>query len=723
MDYLVYGTYLVLAIILLMNAQLKKKKEWNAEVLDLSQTKAVQGFCTICIMLHHIAQKTCASWVPAEFLKHGLEPFVNIGYLLVSVFFFYSGYGLYKSKVRKTDYLQGFLGNRMLRIVLALLTTSLIFICALVWNGVRIVPIPFPFTLGGAVLPNKYSWYIYTIILFYLVFYLAFGRCKSERNAMIWILITTIIYIAHCDWWMFGDWWYNTVILFGIGILFGKYDSQILSFMKKRYILLLLGSLLLLALFFLGGIHTQGVLGSWREDYNYTFMRWAHIFSQMFASICFVMAILLLQLKVRIGNRFLNFMGTITLEFYLMHGLFVELFGYCFLEEQYRPVYYIENVTGMICAVLVLSLLSALILHLIHDISTRFLLKHKRFPLMVLQDVKRLCVFFLIVFVILTIYHAVVHVDKTQEHEALVERYKKDNITFVEVDGKQMAAYDIGEGAHTIVYFGSPSDFCPTMNVKQLAKLLGESHRFIVFDHFGTGFSEDTDQPRTVEQHVEEMHEAIEAIGVTTPYILMAHEGSGLYQQAYAAKYQDEIEAVVSMDTNVGALLVSRMKDNGAMPLIYNRMVKKQALLSSVGQQFLVKTGYVRLQWKIYEMMGWYLEDDEKIVLEEVFVKRFNSANTLEERIYEYENCKKMQDFRYNENMNVQVFLSYARTYNLSKEEQDWKKLHQDTFTNPDIQQYNVLVSDGSIVYHGPYLVRKRVNQYIDEVEKRSCKE
>ncbi len=721
MDYLVYGTYLILAIILFKNAQLKKRKEWNDNALDLSQTKAIQGVCTICIMLHHISQKTCASWVPGQYVKHGLEPFVNMGYLMVAVFFFYSGYGLYKSNKSKPDYLKGFFGKRVLRILIALLSTSLIFVCAQVWNSIPVSPIPLPFTIGGALLPNKYSWYIYTIIIFYIVFYLAFRYCRSDRNAIIWVFVAIVLYLVYCDWWMYGDWWYNTIIMFGVGILFARYDKKIIGYMKKGYIPLFLLAVVLAIAFFWGGMHTNAVLNSWREDYNYGLMRWAHIFSQMLACIFFVLAILLLQLKARIGNRFLDWMGKITLEFYLIHGLFVEIFSYCFFEQQYRPVCYIANAAGMTCAVFALSLVSALGLYFLHNLSTKFLLKHKAFPLMVLKDAKRLLIFLLIVFLILTVYHAVVHKNATKDNATLVDRYIEENITFVEVDGKKMSAYVTGEGAHTIVYFGSPSDFCPTMNVKKLADLLGESNRVVVFDQFGTGFSDDTDKPRTVEQHVQEMHEAVLAIGITTPYVLMAHQESGLYQQAYAKQYQDEIEAVISMDTNVGALLLSRMKGNGTTPFEYERIARRQVLLSDMGQKFMMNTGYVRLQWKIYEMMGTYLDDDEKIVLEEVFAKRFNSTCALQERIYEYENCKKMQTFQYDKDMNVQVFLSYATSYNLSKEERDWKKMHEETFTNTGCQQYNVLITDGSIVYHGPYLVRKRVNQYLSEVDKQGA--
>ena len=173
------------------------------------------------------------------------------------------------------------------------------------------------------------------------MFYLAFRYCRSERNAIIWVFVAIALYLVYCDWWMYGDWWYNTIIMFGVGILFAKYDKKIIGFMKKGYIPVFLLAVVFAIAFFWGGMHTNAVLNSWREDYKYEWMRWAHIFSQMLACIFFVLAILLLQLKVRIGNRFLDWMGKITLEFYLIHGLFVEIFSYCFLEQQYRPVCYI----------------------------------------------------------------------------------------------------------------------------------------------------------------------------------------------------------------------------------------------------------------------------------------------------------------------------------------------------------------------------------------------
>ena len=51
-----------------------------------SQTKALQGFFAICIMLHHIGQKTCAYWLNPKYIVHGLDVFVPIGYFFVGIF-------------------------------------------------------------------------------------------------------------------------------------------------------------------------------------------------------------------------------------------------------------------------------------------------------------------------------------------------------------------------------------------------------------------------------------------------------------------------------------------------------------------------------------------------------------------------------------------------------------------------------------------------------------
>ena len=95
--------------------------------------------------------------------------------------------------------------------------------------------------------------------------------------------------------------------------------------------------------------------------------RWICLFSQMLASCAFVFFIFILTMKIKIGNKVLKFMGGITLEFYLIHGLFVDLFGYSFLDIT-SPLYYIKNVALMVLVVTVLSVPSAILLQKFHNL-------------------------------------------------------------------------------------------------------------------------------------------------------------------------------------------------------------------------------------------------------------------------------------------------------------------------------------------------------------------
>ena len=89
--------------------------------------------------------------------------------------------------------------------------------------------------------------------------------------------------------------------------------------------------------------------------------RWICLLSQQAASLAFAAVCLLPGLKLRIGNAFLRFMGSLTLEFYLIHGLYVELFDHSF-DGGVRSPFPIRNVALYTAVVFILSVPSALLL-------------------------------------------------------------------------------------------------------------------------------------------------------------------------------------------------------------------------------------------------------------------------------------------------------------------------------------------------------------------------
>ena len=76
--------------LLFVQSKFYKKDEWNEDYLSKTQTKIIKGFCAVGIVLHHLAQKTAAPWLESKYIIHGLDFFVNIGYLFVGAFLFIS---------------------------------------------------------------------------------------------------------------------------------------------------------------------------------------------------------------------------------------------------------------------------------------------------------------------------------------------------------------------------------------------------------------------------------------------------------------------------------------------------------------------------------------------------------------------------------------------------------------------------------------------------------
>lgn len=389
MNLLIYAVYPILAVALFWGARISKKGTWNEEAFSLRQMKALQGFFAVCIMLHHIGQKTCAGWLESFLIIPGLEIFVPYGYYFVGIFLFCSGYGLHKSVLEKPDYLKGFGNRRILPIILSFYSTGLIFLLARFLMKQPLDGWDVLFYASGLKLSNPNAWFVIALPFFYLVFYLAFRHCKKEGRAIACVGLFTFAYmllgtvIDHNDWWMCGEWWYNSVHFFLIGILFSKYEKRITGHLKKHYVLYFF--LFLIGIFLFDAIsqYAQAVCSYYGDTWgapDKIQRRWICLISQILASCAFVFFVFLAGMKVRIGNPFLAFMGKITLEFYLIHGLFLELFSYSFAGVA-PSIVRITNVALLVLVVFLPSVPAALLLqrldHLIHRGITS-LMKNKR---------------------------------------------------------------------------------------------------------------------------------------------------------------------------------------------------------------------------------------------------------------------------------------------------------------------------------------------------------
>lgn len=364
-NYLIYLTYPILLFCFFYKSSFFKKGDWNPNAFSLQQTKAIQGFLALCIMFHHISQKTCANYMPYTVRRYpGLEIFVPTGFYFVALFFFFSGYGLLKSYKTKPNYLVDFPKKRILPVLFSSYIVIALYYIFRMIQGEQFSIITIFIYLSQIRLCNVNGWFVVTLPIVYLIFYFSFKKSNNDQKGITFTTIGILLYIFigtcidHNTWFFTGEWWYNSIYGFVFGMIFAQKEDKIIFHIKKHFWFYLILSFALMHPLYMFSKYCSGFVSYYGENFapdTKIIRRWVCLISDLFASFSFMFFILLLNLKLKIGNKILDFMGTITLEFYLVHGLFVELFSYQFVG--YLPsLYQFKNPALYVLVVFVLSL-------------------------------------------------------------------------------------------------------------------------------------------------------------------------------------------------------------------------------------------------------------------------------------------------------------------------------------------------------------------------------
>ncbi len=707
MQYLVYLYYPLLIILLIKGAKIYKAGAWNDEFLSRGQMKAVQGFCAIAIMFHHMAQKTCAPWLKEAYIVHGLDFFVPVGYLLVAIFFFCSGYGLCKSYQEKENYLYEFGWKRVLPIVIPFFLTSVIYLDVRTKMGEDILAnwLNINIRFGEPQMFNMYGWFVYALFVVYFGFWLWFRKERKKGRSITVFLLVIAAYIAFCHWWMYGGWWYNTIWLAPVGVLTATYETGIVTRLKKNYKCFLPVCWGIFAALFWVAFKN--------ETQSYA------VWLQMLAAGFFVLCVMMTGLKVQIGNKVLSFLGGFTLEIYLIHGLFVQLFGYCFASEGIKPLYYIKNVAFYVLVVVLLTIPSACAVKWICKQIYRFLNWKKDLSIDIFQWTLILLFGLVAILVLMGVYLGFSSRKQSEESAHLIEEYAREHITYVTVDDKKMAAYVTGEGAHTLIMLGDATEACPTMALRPLADFLAEDCKIVILDSFGRGFSEDTEEVRDAEHMAEEAHQAIEALGVEKPYVLVPHGSAGIYAQRYLQMYPEEVEGMIGLDSWIPDQYKEMLRLSNQTEKAYVRMQKKGSDLSYYGIKIgEAVCGLSRSIWYSMERNHVFLEEDERLILGEIATKKYANRNALDEALYYYGDAKEMFGQTYPDDFPVMFFLSYVSN-KYTYRDIGWERLHKKTLSNPQIQGIKILEGNTYMPYYKCEYLKKEILLFLEQMDAR----
>lgn len=352
--------YSALAVILLIGVRTANRGGWREESLSLKSSKGLLGFCAVGIMLHHMSQTINSSGEDAGILLF----MVDIGVCFVGMFFFFSGYGLYTSLRDKPDYLKHFLRKRLPSVLVPFYLCNFVFILGSYLWGYRFQKGELLPYLTGVILMNSQMWYIVEILVLYLLFYVVFRFVKNRDAAcLVYLacvcgLIAFSLYLGHDTttptqgYWFHGEWWYNTTLLMPLGIFFARWEPQILTFIRKFYPMVLVLSALMTAFLYNRTMYMLRNKGYWYEWGGYPGYKekWQTLAVQTPFVIFVVFTVIVVLQKVEFGNKILDFLGSIALELYLSHNLFL----------LYMPI---KNRVGYMLACYAASIVLATALH------------------------------------------------------------------------------------------------------------------------------------------------------------------------------------------------------------------------------------------------------------------------------------------------------------------------------------------------------------------------
>ena len=269
----------------------------DGDYLSKERCNSIKGIFILLIFLSHSLQYIKES----GYVFSGIDICTSailrfIGQLVVVMFLFYSGYGVAFQKNKKGQpYVLQMPRRRILKTMLNfdVAVCFFIFLDIVLSRPLTISQILLSFIAWDSV--GNSNWYIFIIVLSYIFTYMANRIRTNERGILILLLcLLTMLLLSFVK----GTWWYDTILVYPAGYFFANYRQRLEPIICRYYFPLLL----LLSVVFL---FTHGH-GPYMRGLRPNIM-----------AIAFAFMVVMITMKVQIGNSWLQWFGTHLFPLYI----------------------------------------------------------------------------------------------------------------------------------------------------------------------------------------------------------------------------------------------------------------------------------------------------------------------------------------------------------------------------------------------------------------------
>lgn len=315
--------FIAFCLLILFNIGVSLRKP-NKDFLSKEKTDSIKGVFILIVFLSHISEYFATAGADLSAWHNRLLFLIPkaFGQLMVVMFLFYSGYGVRESiKKKGSEYISRIPRKRVLNTLLNFDIAVVFFtiIGLLIGNDISISRFCLSLTAWDSV--GNSNWYIFVILLCYILTFLNFRFLKSGGGILCILLAISAGILSMYK----GTWWYNTILAYGIGVLFSEYKDKILKTWETRYyrnlaqITGIFISVLILYLY-------------WYEPLKGEYEKLgALVFN--FMSMAFALTVVMVSMRISVDNTVLRWLGKNLFPFYIYQRLPMIVFSYILGNE------------------------------------------------------------------------------------------------------------------------------------------------------------------------------------------------------------------------------------------------------------------------------------------------------------------------------------------------------------------------------------------------------
>ena len=324
------------AILLALCIYKMKFAKFHCDYMCMDQTGSIKGIFAVIIFLSHIRQYSGIVFSADTIVIWVLN---RIGQLMVTLFFFYSGFGVLRSYEKKREYSNNFFKNRIFKTWIHFATAVMLYFILSLIIGKKYQLTDYLFAWVGWTALGNSNWFVFVMLSLYVVTWFVFlligNRFAEKRNVVLAIGVS----VLSCALWLglfFAgkqSLWYNTLLCYPFGMWFGvfkqKFDNLISNFQIRIGIILVVACVF--AVLYLV----------------------PNVAAYSLCACLFCLLVTLLTTMVKFDNNVLRWLGKYSFEIYIIQRIPMIILSECGMFRQEEMFFLLTILTtGLLAVVL-----------------------------------------------------------------------------------------------------------------------------------------------------------------------------------------------------------------------------------------------------------------------------------------------------------------------------------------------------------------------------------